>query len=201
MLTTTERLPTRIRSALLEVAPDHAVVPFRFKTAAATSAAILREIETVARTLAEAVPAARVELEGYGSQTQKLGGKGLFGGGVRTAAQVSGRVVLPMAPKADFMARVTTVEELRGRLEAVDLHEGSLGVGECQFALIDRESHRVAAYAALRARADRLAEAYGLTVERLVTTGELSVEIAGPCAAFVSLDATLHFRAPPDMPG
>lgn len=196
MLTTTQRLPTRIRSALLEVAPDHALVPFRFKTTAPSSADILSEIETAARGLAQAAPLATVELEGYGSQTQKLGGKGLFGGGVRTAAQVSGRVVLPMDPKADFMARITIAEDLRARLEAVKLDDGTLGFGECQFALLDREANRLAACAALRARADLSAHACGLTIDRLEITGDLSVEIAGPCAAFVSLDATVHFRTP-----
>lgn len=195
MLTTTQRLPTRIRNALLEVAPDHAFVSFRFKGVASTSAGILREVEAVAQRLAEAAPSARTEFEGYASQTQKLGGKGFFGGGVRTAAQVSGRVVLPLDAAADFMIRLAAIEDLRARIEGVQLDDGSLGVGECQFAVLDREGARAAACKALRARADLMALNCAMTVDRLEIAGDLSVEIAGPTAAFVSLDATVHFRA------
>lgn len=189
MMKTTRNIRANDRVPLLTVAPDHAVLGFTLRLSTAKGPELPTLVRQAVDTVAAAASSASVEMVGYRSWTEKLAGKSLFGAGVRSAAQATGRIVLPLAEADDLFARITAVESLRARLQAVDMGEVEFEFGECEYTVRDRERHRPAAIEALRRHID--ASTGGLEVARIELDPTLSVEVQGPTEAHVELSATV----------
>ncbi len=176
----------------VDVQPDLAELPIRIDVRAGSPSDLPEQIAALQQRMASAVgPDASVELAGYRSWTEKLGGKSLFGRGVRYVARATGRVCLPMAPDADFLQRTRAVEAVRATVETLSDEVGAaIQVGECAFRVSDAEQHRPAVLAQLQQRLTAACPAFGLAVERLDLGSELTVDVRGPALARIRMPVT-----------
>lgn len=172
----------------LPVVPTAAVLPVQIHASADQPTALLVAVDERADALRAVLGSASLTLDGYRTWTEKLGGKGLFGRGVRHRSTATGTIRLPLDPDDGYRERVTALEGLRERL--APLEDDELRVGEAAYVLDDPEVHRAALLARIRSRVDAVAEAFGLAIVGLELGTDIEVSVTGPAAAEVHLSAT-----------
>ncbi|MCO4771124.1 MAG: hypothetical protein KDA24_13905 [Deltaproteobacteria bacterium] len=191
MKTTTQTFSVNQCVAGLAVRPTCARLPVRLSCSAPSPTAALAAIRRRAKPLATC--GATLEWDGYGGTTEKLGGKGLLGQGVRYRATASATLKLSFAEADDWLARTAALESLR---ERVSSHEGDeCRIGAAVYLVEDLEQHRPALLEAIRAKVQPAADAFGLRVAELELPVELSVTVSGPAHARVHTEARVRLAA------
>ncbi len=177
----------------VQVRPDRATVSVLVRATDADAAAVPRVLERAFAALERAVTPATVTPIGYHSSTETPAGKSLFGGSAHTIAEATCRVDLELVGDDGYIARAAALESLRERLQKTDLPDASLTVGQSRFVLADAEAHRAEATAVLHARLRDAATACSMKLERVELETGLSVDVVGPCEAYVSVSGRAHF--------
>lgn len=189
--TTDSRLLVPSHPHGVQVVPDELVMPIRLRAQGKEPLAVATSLASLFRSTQDV--AGVLEPTRYRSWTEKLAGKSFGGHGVRHHAEAL-VLIRRSLESADFFERVQLLETIRAAL--APHNDGSfVAVGSAEWRVSNPEVHRKAALDLHKERVDSSCEAFGVSIEQVSGSHELTVEYVNPVLAYVQLNLAIQLAS------